>query len=112
MPDGYVYGAAPECVRGRCMIGAASSLLDQAREVIRQNGRDGMSSALWCDQGGHAFSERDPGRQRISVNTLDENDLETTISKDFCGACAAKAGLTSPRRTHAALPGTADDNTA
>lgn len=90
------------------MLGSAAGLLDQAREVIRQNGRDGMSSALWCDQGGHAFSERDPGRQRISVNTLDENENEVNLTKDFCGDCAASAGLTQPRRTRPTLPAVVD----
>jgi len=64
-----------------------------------------MSAALWCDQGGHAFSERDPGRQRITVNTLDEDENEVQVAKDFCGACAAQSGLTTPRKTRPAVAG-------
>jgi hypothetical protein len=104
MPDGYVYRADPACLRSGCMLGSAAGLLQQARDIIEQHGRGSMSAALWCDQGGHAFSERDPGRQRISVNTLDDNETETQVSKDFCGDCAAKAGLSQPRRTRPTLP--------
>ena len=64
-----------------------------------------MSAALWCDQGGHAFSERDPGRQRVTVNTLDEEtDREVTVAKDFCGECADRAGLNTKRKTRPTLP--------
>jgi hypothetical protein len=97
--DGYVYDADAACLSGGCMIGGARSLLNQARQVIEQTSRSSMSAALWCDQGGHAFSERDPGRQRIRVNVLDDNEQETEVAKDFCGDCAAKAGLTQPRKT-------------
>lgn len=64
-----------------------------------------MSQALWCDSGGHAFSERDPGRQRISVTALDDDGEETIESRDFCGDCAAKAGLLAPRKTRPQLDG-------
>lgn len=107
MPDGYVYRAEPACLDSGCMLSAASGMLRQAQEIIRQNGRDGMSAALWCEQGGHAFSERDPGRQRISINTLDEEENEVVVAKDFCGDCAADAGLTSPRKTKPAIALTA-----
>jgi hypothetical protein len=107
--DAYVRAADPVCAAGQCMIGSARGFLIQAQQVIKENGRNAMSVALWCDQGGHAFSERDPGRQRISVNTLDDNEQEVTIAKDFCGDCAAKAGLTTPRKTRPTLlPGTTD----
>ena len=84
----YVERAAPLCQNGGCQLHTAQRTLDQARELFES--RNNMSVALWCDQGGHAFSERDPGRQRITVNTLDEvSDQEVQVSKDFCGDCAA-----------------------
>ena len=65
-----------------------------------------MSQALWCDQGGHAFSERDPGRQRISVQVLDDDGVEQAESRDLCSQCAEQAGLLKKRQTRpaAAIP--------
>lgn len=103
MNDAYVYGADPACAGGQCMIGSARAFLVQAQQAIEQTSRSSMSVALWCDQGGHAFSERDPGRQRIKVNTLDDNEVEVEVTKDFCGDCAAQAGLTRPRKTRPTL---------
>ena len=98
----YVERAAPICQNNACQFHQAQHVLDQARELIES--RNHMSAALWCDQGGHAFSERDPGRQRITVNTLDQaTEQEIQVSKDFCGDCAAKSGLSSPRRTRPTL---------
>jgi hypothetical protein len=75
-------------------------MLGNAQRALQEGRRDTMSTALWCDQGGHAFSERDPGRQRISVATLDpETDRETQITKDFRGQCATAAGLNARRVT-------------
>ena len=63
-----------------------------------------MSKALWCDQGGHAFSERDPGRQHVSVTVVadDGSGQELQETRDMCGACAASSGLLAPRKTSAA----------
>lgn len=99
MPDAYVYGADRACAAGGCMLGSAAGLLQQARDVIESNGRTGMSAALWCDQGGHAFSERDPGRQRISVTVLDDEGEEKQEARDLCGSCAEEAGLLKKRKT-------------
>jgi hypothetical protein len=103
-----IYGAAPECVMNRCLYSQARTMLDQVRtinaQLLQRNDRSHMSQALWCDSGGHAFSERDPGRQRISVNSLDEDTgEETSETRDFCGDCAEKAGLLAKRRTRPAI---------
>jgi hypothetical protein len=108
MTDGYVYRAQPYCMNDGCMVGKATGLLEQARRIVEEGSRGSMSAALWCDQGGHAFSERDPGRQRIRVSVLDDDETETEVAKDFCGDCAAKAGLTSPRKTRPTLPAASD----
>jgi hypothetical protein len=77
-----------------------------AVQVIHAMGRNSMSQALWCDNGGHAFSERDPGRQRISVATIDpDTEREVMESRDFCGECAESTGITRPRKTRPQLPG-------
>ncbi len=99
--------AAQKCRYDGCQFGRLASIASDAQYLL--TGRDHMSQALWCDQGGHAFSERDPGRQRISVNTLDsETDAEIQVTKDFCGQCATQSGLTTPRRTRPAINGTVD----
>ena len=103
-----IYGAAPECVMGRCLYSQAKTMLDQVKmintQLLQRNDRSRMSQALWCDSGGHAFSERDPGRQRISVNSLDEDTgQETSETRDFCGECAEKAGLLAKKRTRPAV---------
>jgi len=90
-----------------CQLGRATAIISEAQTII--DGRNHMSQALWCDQGGHAFSERDPGRQRITVNVIDEDtEAETQISKDFCGECAKVSGLTTARKTRPAINGTVD----
>lgn len=58
-----------------------------------------MSVALWCDQGGHAFSERDPGRQRVGITILNDDGQEVEEARDLCGQCASQAGLLRPRQT-------------
>ena len=98
--SGGVWNAAPGCQRDGCQLRATGAMVEAARQMIEEIGRSKMSQALWCDAGGHAFSERDPGRQRISVTVLDEEtDSEKMETRDFCGACAEQAGLLSKRRT-------------
>lgn len=42
--------------------------------------------ALWCGVGGHAFSARDPGRQRVTVQQWDEDSQETKpVTVSACG---------------------------
>src|ERR1700679_3738964 len=103
--DAYVEGASPVCQGQGCKVGTAERILKQAIGLLEERDRNHMSAALWCDQGGHAFSERDPGRQRVTVNTLDEEtEREVTVAKDFCGECADRAGLNSKRKTRPTLP--------
>lgn len=99
----WVASAHPVCTNGRCQWWEAVQILAQAKEIIEEHtGRSRMSQALWCDQGGHAFSERDPGRQRISVQVLDDDGVEQAESRDLCSECARKAGLLQKRQTRPA----------
>jgi hypothetical protein len=103
----YVAGAHQLCVNGRCQWRQATEILAQARQYVEQHtGRSSMSQAMWCDQGGHAFSERDPGRQRITVAVLDDDGAEQEETRDLCGDCAEQAGLLKKRQTRpaAAIP--------
>lgn len=114
-PGSYNYGppsypvknvpnAAPSCERQGCQLSKCAAIVETARQMIKQTGRNHMSQALWCDAGGHAYSERDPGRQRITVTVLDdETEEERQESRDFCGEHAAKAGLLDKRRTRPAV---------
>lgn len=96
----YVRAPAKSCVSGGCQYTVSRQLLGQMSDALNQMGKSGMSSALWCDSGGHAFSERDPGRQRISITVLDEESGEEKMeARDFCGECAEAAGLLNKRRT-------------
>jgi hypothetical protein len=70
-----------------------------------------MSQALWCDRGGHAFSDRDPGRKRVAVAGLDDDGNEQDAQyEDICGECIEKSGLLRKARTRPAaqLPGRYD----
>lgn len=99
----FVYAASPGCAREGCQLSKAAELLELARQAFESKGRTGMSAAMWCDAGGHAFSERDPGRQRITIGVLDEETgQEKEESRDFCGTCAERAGLLAKRRTRPA----------
>jgi hypothetical protein len=109
--DAYVNHAHAQCQDGGCQFARAAGLLTQAGEALQKGKRDSMSQALWCDQGGHAFSERDPGRQRLTVDVLnDETGQEESDYRDLCGECAEKSGLLKKRKTRpaAVLPGRAD----
>lgn len=93
-----------ECLNYGCQLQKALAILRQASEMqaraqamLESAERDNMSRALWCDSGGHAFSERDPGRQRITVEVLDEDENVKEDFRQFCGECAEKAGLLKRR---------------
>lgn len=109
----YIRGAHQMCADNGCQWRQATAILAQAQAYINEHtGRSQMSQALWCDAGGHAFSERDPGRQRIAIAVLNEDTgEEETESRDFCSECAAKAGLLNKRKTRpaAALNGPGGD---
>lgn len=87
-------------------LGRAAEMQQRAELMVTTARRDNMSRALWCDSGGHAFSERDPGRQRVTVQVLDDDGTEHEDFREFCGECAEKAGLLRKRvtRPQAALP--------
>lgn len=98
--------ANPQCLNHGCQlqqallaVGRATEMQRRAEAALEAAGRDNMSRAMWCDPGGHAFSERDPGRQRITIQVLDENGDEQTEFRELCGEHAVAAGLTKPSVT-------------
>jgi hypothetical protein len=72
---------------------------------ISEKGRETqMSTALWCDKGGHAFSAKDPKKQHFTQTrtvsyptgnsygrTTYQERKEVTEELDICGPCWAKA---------------------
>ena len=82
----WVQGADPVCCTQGCQFGTAKRLMVAAQSIIDER-RDGVSYALWCDRGGHAFSENDPGRIIIpAADALDLDGNEITIkAQAICG---------------------------
>ena len=79
--------------------------LEQAKQVYAQAGtmagraRDDLARAqaikglaLWCETGGHAFSQRDRGRQEWSVRVFDVDAGEEVTETRVCCSRCAKAG--------------------
>jgi hypothetical protein len=94
LPDSaYVRGALLECRERGCqateLAMLARHLSDQAHEVLetleRKEAQMQPTQALWCEQGGHSFSEKDPDAQVLTISgkTVEE-------SRTICGACAEK----------------------
>ena len=67
--------------------------------------------ALWCGVGGHAFSARDPGRQRVTVQQWDEDSQETKpVTVSACGDHARPVQIaTRPPAALSASEVTADE---
>ena len=87
MPDlRWVQDPDPVCCTQGCQFGTAKRLMMAAQAIVDER-RNGVSYALWCDRGGHAFSEDDPGRIIIpAASALDENGDEITIkAQAVCG---------------------------
>ncbi len=100
----FVDSAGYACRNRGCQMAAVGPTLKASAAALEElTGRKKMSQALWCDQAGHAFSERDPGRQRISVTVLDADGAEKQEARDLCGDCAASSGLLAPRVTRPQL---------
>lgn len=90
----------PQCVASGCLLPEARRLLATAQEIARQKGRTPVSQALWCDQGNHSFSSRDPKREHWdrevpnpSYKPGGDSDEMLKIPWDVCGACVAQINV-------------------
>lgn len=111
-PKFYVRGAVPACRERGCvapeMARMLQSLSSHEREVMRILQEKGTpmepTKALWCEQGGHSFSEKDPDYQVLSISGKDKDGKPVTESRTLCGPCAsqAKVNLGSARNNPAA----------
>jgi hypothetical protein len=74
------------------IMAAAQQKLNQAERTLMQ-AQLVKGFALWCDQGGHAFSQRDRGRQEITAKVFLDDDTEPTEeTRITCSDCAIKLG--------------------
>jgi len=96
----YVKGALPECRDRGCqateLAMLARHLSDQGHEVLemleKKEAQMQPTQALWCEQGGHSFSEKDPDVQVLTITARDpETGQPVTESRTSCGECAAAA---------------------
>lgn len=118
---GYVTGASALCSAGGCqsrtLIAMTDKAMSQNAELLEQIGRQGRERqmtmtpqagaqpcrALWCEEGGHSFSERDPGMKVVLIEGTDEAGAPVSESRTMCGGCAPRVSV---RRTRpAAMPG-------
>jgi len=72
---------------------AQSQILVARAEELHREAQQIMSQALWCDQGAHAFSARDPGRQEWVVREYDDDaGAMVEETRTACSECARQVG--------------------
>jgi len=127
MAAGYGYVRDPSALcRGsgchsRTLIATADAAMAQTAELLEQVGREREHAmtmtpqgarpcqALWCEEGGHAFSERDPGMKVVVISGTDDSGAPVDESRTMCGGCAPQVNV---RRTRPALAPLPDSVTA
>lgn len=75
-----------ECQPG-CKLAEARKLLAQAQKLAGRTAEgEIVSQALWCDQGEHAFSARDPKAEHWERQGTDPaTGKKVTVPWDVCG---------------------------
>ena len=96
----YVRNASASCQGQGCqsveLAAMLGTTLGRTRELIQSlEGKEKMTpieptKALWCEQGGHPFSEKDPDVQVLTISGKDKEGKPVTESRTICGACAAQ----------------------
>jgi hypothetical protein len=95
----YVKDATTACRDQGCrapeLAALARHVSEQARETLDILDKKGTqmqpTQALWCEQGGHSFSEKDPDVQVIAITARGPDGQQMTESRTSCGECAAAA---------------------
>jgi hypothetical protein len=98
-PKVYVKGATASCTTRGCqapeLAALARRLSDQGHETLEILSRKEVqmqpTQALWCEQGGHSFSEKDPDVQVLTITARGPDGQQTEESRTSCGECAALA---------------------
>ncbi len=96
----YVQNATQSCRERGCqapeLAARARRLSDEAHKtletMLNRKGTGTMepTKALWCEQGGHSFSEKDPDFQVLTIQGKDKEGKPVSESRTICGPCAAK----------------------
>lgn len=95
----YVRGALPACEQQGCQAPALAALSrrlsEQAHTVLETLDKKGTqmqpTKALWCEQSGHPFSEKDPDVQVLTITGRSPDGETVEESRTSCGECAAVA---------------------
>jgi hypothetical protein len=98
-PKTYVRGASVSCREQGCqsleLAAMLGTTLGRTRELIESlEGTEVKmqpTQALWCEQGGHSFSEKDPDVQVISIAGRGPDGQTVEESRTSCGECATLA---------------------
>jgi hypothetical protein len=68
------------------MLAQARTMLAQAQQLVGRTVKgEIVSQALWCDQGNHAFSGRDPKSEHWERKVKNADGELITIPWDVCG---------------------------
>ena len=100
-PKKYVKGATPVCCDQGCrapeLEAMLASTLNITQELLIQREKETQmdpTKSLWCEQGGHSFSEKDPDFQVLSITGKDKEGKQVTESRTICGPCAVQTKTT------------------
>jgi len=95
----YVRNATQSCRERGCqapeLAALARHLSDEAHKTLETmlNRKEGQqmepTRALWCEQGDHSFSEKDPDLQVITMQRRGPEGEKVEESRTTCGKCAA-----------------------
>jgi hypothetical protein len=96
-PKVYVKGALPSCRDQGCQAPELAALARQLSNhehavldlLSKRGGQMEPTRALWCEQGDHSFSEKDPDMQVIAMQRKGPDGEKVTESRTTCGKCAA-----------------------
>jgi hypothetical protein len=84
--EDFLKSLHPQCAVGGCKLPDARKLLAAAERLAGKNARgEIVSQALWCDQGGHAFSARDPQAEHWERQVKNDKGEPVVIPWDVCG---------------------------
>jgi hypothetical protein len=104
--EAHVKGPVPNCRLNGCQApelhAMLASTLNVTQELLaKKESAMEPTKALWCEQGGHSFSEKDPDLQVLSISGKDKEGKPVTESRTLCGPCAsqAKVNLGSARNS-------------
>jgi hypothetical protein len=95
-----IKNATAACAQQGCqapeLAALARRLSDQAHEALEMlETKKGQvmqpTRSLWCEQGGHSFSEKDPDLQVLTISGRGPDGVAVEESRTSCGECAALA---------------------